>query len=112
MEPSPQSSPCGRGGRQAPGEGYLAAISPELTKHFYGIASLTDARLVSVRSTMSNAPKTMVDACIILADSSDALIELCGISILERLLRTLQRCEIKRAIVLSSTKDVIAREVA
>jgi phosphatidylglycerophosphate synthase len=54
----------------------------------------------------------MVDACIILADHSDALVELCGISILERLLRTLQRCQITRAIILSSTADVIAREVA
>jgi hypothetical protein len=54
----------------------------------------------------------MVDGCIILADSPGALVELCGISILERLLRTLQRCEIKRAIILSSTADVIARAVA
>ena len=52
----------------------------------------------------------MVDACIILADSPTALVELCGISILERLLRTLQRCGIKRAIILSSTADVIDRE--
>ena len=54
----------------------------------------------------------MVDACIILADSPGALVELCGISILERLLRALQRCEIKRAIIVSSAADVIAREVA
>src|SRR6266705_2237280 len=54
----------------------------------------------------------MVDACIILADSPSALVELFGISIVERLLRTLQRCEIKRAIILSSTADVIGREIA
>ena len=54
----------------------------------------------------------MIDTCIILADSPGALVEVCGISILERLLRTLQRCEIKRAIVLSGTAEVIAREVA
>src|SRR6266568_4697432 len=54
----------------------------------------------------------MVDECIILAESPPALVELCGISVLERLLRTLQRCGITRAIILSSTADVIAREVA
>ena len=41
-----------------------------------------------------------------------ALIELCGISTLERLLRTLQRCGIERATVLSSTPDAIAQELA
>ena len=54
----------------------------------------------------------MVDTCIILADSPDVLVELCGISILERLLRTLQRCEIKRAIILSSRADVVGRALA
>jgi phosphatidylglycerophosphate synthase len=54
----------------------------------------------------------MVNECVILADSPGALIELCGISILERLLRTLQRCGIERATVLSSTPDSIAKELA
>src|SRR5437588_2004917 len=54
----------------------------------------------------------MVDASIILADGPAPLIELCGISILERLLRTLQRCGIKRAIVLSTTPKLIAEQVA
>jgi len=57
-------------------------------------------------------PEKMVDECIILAESPAALVELSGISVLERLLRTLQRCGITRAIILSSTADVIAREVA
>jgi NDP-sugar pyrophosphorylase family protein len=54
----------------------------------------------------------MVDASIILADGPVALAELCGISILERLLRTLQRCGIKRAIVLSTTPKLIAEQLA
>ncbi len=61
---------------------------------------------------MSSLRKTMVDTCIILADSPGVLVELCGISILERLLRTLQRCEIKRAIILSSRADVVGRALA
>jgi phosphatidylglycerophosphate synthase len=54
----------------------------------------------------------MVNECVILADSPGALTELCGISTLERLLRTLQRCGIQRATVLSSTPDPIAEELA
>ncbi len=54
----------------------------------------------------------MTEQCVVLADSPSALIKLCGISILERLLRTLQRCGFKRAIVLSSTPERIAQELA
>jgi 1L-myo-inositol 1-phosphate cytidylyltransferase / CDP-L-myo-inositol myo-inositolphosphotransferase len=54
----------------------------------------------------------MVNECVILADDPSALVELCGISTLERLLRTLQRCGIERATVLSSTPDRIAKELA
>jgi phosphatidylglycerophosphate synthase len=54
----------------------------------------------------------MVNECVILADSPGALTEVCGISTLERLLRTLQRCGIQRATVLSSTPDQIAKELA
>jgi phosphatidylglycerophosphate synthase len=50
--------------------------------------------------------------CIILADNPDALVELCGISLLERLLRILQRCELKRAIILSATPDIFAQRLA
>lgn len=53
----------------------------------------------------------MIEECIILADSPGALIELCGISVLERLLRTLQTCELKRAIILSSTPDSIEQHL-
>jgi phosphatidylglycerophosphate synthase len=54
----------------------------------------------------------MVDECIVLADNPSALVELCGISILERLLRTLQRCGIKRATILTSTPELIETELA
>jgi phosphatidylglycerophosphate synthase len=54
----------------------------------------------------------MVNECVILADNPGALIELCGISMLERLLRTLQRCGIKRATILSSTPEPVANELA
>src|SRR6266550_5337065 len=54
----------------------------------------------------------MVNECVILADYPSALVELCGISTLERLLRTLQRCGIERATVLSNTPDQIAEELA
>src|SRR6266404_5999518 len=50
--------------------------------------------------------------CVIIADSPGALVELCGISILERLLRTLQRCGVKRATVLSSTPKLISESLA
>ena len=43
--------------------------------------------------------------CIILADGPGALSELCGISLLERLLRQLQRLGLTKAIVLSATPD-------
>jgi phosphatidylglycerophosphate synthase len=54
----------------------------------------------------------MVNKCVILADDPGALSQLCGISTLERLLRTLQRCGIRQATILSSTPDPIARELA
>jgi phosphatidylglycerophosphate synthase len=54
----------------------------------------------------------MVHECVILADNPGALTELCGISTLERLLRTLQRCGIKHATVLSSTPDPVAKQLA
>jgi phosphatidylglycerophosphate synthase len=54
----------------------------------------------------------MADECIILANAPDALVELCGISTLERLLRTLQRCGITRAIILSTTAAEIAERLA
>jgi phosphatidylglycerophosphate synthase len=54
----------------------------------------------------------MVDECIVLADHPRALVELCGISILERLLRTIERCGIKHATILTSTPESIEAELA
>lgn len=54
----------------------------------------------------------MSHGCIILADGPGALVGLCGISLIERLLRTLRRCGVTRAIVLSATPDVLAQHLA
>src|ERR1700676_289387 len=54
----------------------------------------------------------MLRECVILADAPGAMVELCGISILERLLRTLQRCGITRAIVLSHTRQLIEEHLS
>jgi phosphatidylglycerophosphate synthase len=49
---------------------------------------------------------------ILVADAPEALTELCGVNLLERLLRILQRLGFRRAIVFSSTPDVIGAELA
>jgi len=54
----------------------------------------------------------MVEQCIVYSDGPAALTQLCGISVLERLLRTLQRCEIKHATILSNTPDLIEKNLA
>lgn len=53
------------------------------------------------------------NACdvIILADAPAALTELCGISILERLLRALQRLDVRHVTVLSNTPELIRAHV-
>jgi len=54
----------------------------------------------------------MAAPSVILADNPRALVELCGISTLERLLRTLQRSGVEQAIVLSSTPEPIEQALA
>ncbi len=54
----------------------------------------------------------MAHECVVLADYPGESVKLCGISILERLLRSLQRSGITRVIVLSSTPDRIAAQLA
>jgi phosphatidylglycerophosphate synthase len=49
---------------------------------------------------------------VILADAPAALIELCGISLIERLLRTLQRVDVHNAVILSSTAEALEKELA
>src|SRR5947208_11554996 len=46
------------------------------------------------------------------ADAPDALAELCGVNLLERLLRILQRLGFRRAIVFSGTPEIIGPELA
>ena len=50
--------------------------------------------------------------CIILAENPGTLAELCGISLLERLLRTLQRLGLTKAIVLTATPEFVAQHLA
>jgi phosphatidylglycerophosphate synthase len=49
---------------------------------------------------------------ILVADAPEALIELCGVNLLERLLRILQRLGFHRAIVFSGTPEIIEAELA
>jgi phosphatidylglycerophosphate synthase len=49
---------------------------------------------------------------ILIADAPEALIELCGVNLLERLLRILQRLEFRRAIVFSTTPQIVGAELA
>jgi phosphatidylglycerophosphate synthase len=48
---------------------------------------------------------------VILANAPGALIELCGITLLERLLRTLQRVGVRAAVVISETPETIEAEL-
>src|SRR5882757_1511321 len=48
----------------------------------------------------------------LVADAPDALVELCGVNLVERLLRILQRLGYRRAIVFSSTPEIIGAELA
>ena len=48
----------------------------------------------------------------LIADAPGALSELCGVNLLERLLRALQRLGFRRAIVFSSTPEIIGAELA
>jgi phosphatidylglycerophosphate synthase len=49
---------------------------------------------------------------ILIADAPEALVELCGVNLLERLLRILQRLGFRRAIVFSKTPEIVGAELA
>src|ERR1700693_6049838 len=49
---------------------------------------------------------------ILVADAPKALTELCGVNLLERLLRILQRLGFRRAIVFSSTPEIVGADLA
>ena len=54
----------------------------------------------------------MVDQCIVFTEGAGALVEVCGISILERLLRTLQRCGFRSTIILSRTPELLGDHIS
>jgi len=49
---------------------------------------------------------------VLIADAPGALIELCGVNLLERLLRILQRLGFRRAIVFSTTPEIVGAKLA
>src|SRR5438552_55673 len=49
---------------------------------------------------------------LLIADAPGALIELCGVNLLERLLRILQRLGFRRAVVFSTTPEIVGAELA
>jgi phosphatidylglycerophosphate synthase len=49
---------------------------------------------------------------VLIADAPEALSELCGVNLLERLLRILQRLGFRRALVFSSTPKIVGAELA
>ncbi len=49
---------------------------------------------------------------VIIAEASDALTKLCGISLLERLLRTLERLDVEKATIVSSAPREIDEQIA
>jgi phosphatidylglycerophosphate synthase len=49
---------------------------------------------------------------ILIADAPEALIDLCGVNLLERMLRILQRLGFRSAIVFSTTPEIIGAELA
>src|SRR5436190_22212029 len=49
---------------------------------------------------------------VVIADAPEALIELCGVNLLERLLRILQRLGFRDAIVFSRTPEIVGAELA
>jgi hypothetical protein len=49
---------------------------------------------------------------IVIADAPEALTELCGVNLLERLLRILQRLGFRSAIVFSTTPEIVGLELA
>ena len=49
---------------------------------------------------------------ILIADAPEVLTELCGVNLLERLLRILQRLGFRSAIVFSTTPEIIGAELA
>src|ERR1051325_724610 len=49
---------------------------------------------------------------ILIADAPEALVDLCGVNLLERQLRILQRLGFRRAVVFSATPEIVGAELA
>src|SRR5881398_2120754 len=49
---------------------------------------------------------------VLIADAPESLIELCGVNLLERLLRIFQRLGFRRAIIFSTTPEIVGAELA
>ncbi|MGH2671051.1 MAG: hypothetical protein ACRDH5_18400, partial [bacterium] len=69
-------------------------------------------RNVNEAAPLLRPPAQAAMNVVLLAEAPEATLLLCGTSLLERLLRTLQRAGFRSAVVLSSTPDAIAAVVA
>jgi phosphatidylglycerophosphate synthase len=74
---------------------------------YYYSQSITERSLQNADSA-----NKMHHECVIIADAPAALVELCGISVIERLLRTLQRCQLTQAIILTSTPEILEKHLS
>jgi phosphatidylglycerophosphate synthase len=77
----------------------------------YGIAGvIASAAGSALHPPLNSRPMENV-LPILIADAPEALTELCGVSLLERLLRILQRLGFRRAIVFSTTPEIVGAEM-
>src|SRR5215472_12276024 len=87
------------------------AVSPRAARAPRGLRWCDDGsrrlpRQIEPIATMQNVLP------ILIADAPEALTELCGVNLVERLLRILQRLGFRRAILLSTTPEIIGTELA
>jgi len=73
-----------------------------------------ERQLESKRRAATSLTSTAMEKIlpILIADAPEALGELCGVNLLERLLRILQRLGFRRAIVFSSTPEIVGADLA
>jgi phosphatidylglycerophosphate synthase len=73
-----------------------------------------ERQLESKRRAATSLTSTAMEKIlpILIADAPEALVELCGVNLLERLLRILQRLGFRRAIVFSSTPEIVGADLA
>ena len=80
------------------------------TEHAPSVAKPTGSWQRAAPPLISRAMENILP--ILIADAPEALIELCGVNLLERLLRILQRLGFRRAIVFSTTPEIVGAESA